>query len=104
MNDAGRVLLAATEVRAAALLAEKEYLEHWFDDNAYHDMRLQNLRMEADWMEEHAKAVARRQKPLWTLCPLDGPPGAGGQLQASAAGSGGTSGCTVPTVAFHAAE
>ena len=36
--------------------------------------------------------------------PPGGPPGVEGQLQASAAGSGGTSGCTVPTVAFHAAE
>ena len=33
----------------------------------------------------------------------DGPPGSGGQLQASAVGSVGTSVCTVPAVAFHAA-
>ena len=35
--------------------------------------------------------------------PPDGPPGAAGQLQASAGGSCGTSGRTEPTVAFHAA-
>ena len=33
----------------------------------------------------------------------DGPPGSGGQLQASAVGSVGTSVCTVPAVVFHAA-
>lgn len=72
LDDAGQVLLEATELRAAAFLAKKAYIENWLDDNADYEMRMYGLSMHADWMEQQAQEVARRRKALWTLYSLDG--------------------------------